>query len=117
MRFLVDAQLPPMVAEILTTKGHDAIHTRTLPKGNLTPDEQILSVCEHEDRILLTKDLDFYHSKLIRDLPAKLVIIKTGNMRTRPFLDFIRRNISTLETALEQGSFVEIHEHELVIIR
>jgi len=117
MRFLVDAQLPPLVAEILRERGHDAIHTRSLLLSNRTPDGDILDICETEERILLTKDLDFYHSKQVRDIPAKLVVIKTGNMRTRPFLDFIRRNVSTMESALEQGCFVEVYEHGLVILR
>jgi predicted nuclease of predicted toxin-antitoxin system len=31
MKFLVDAQLPIRLAQLLQTAGHDTIHTRELP--------------------------------------------------------------------------------------
>ena len=34
MKFLVDVQLPRRLARWLQASGHDAIHTRDLPKGN-----------------------------------------------------------------------------------
>jgi predicted nuclease of predicted toxin-antitoxin system len=34
MKFLVDAQLPRRLAQWLQAEGHEAVHTRDLPKGN-----------------------------------------------------------------------------------
>ena len=117
MRFLVDAQLPPLVAAILREHGHDAVHTRSLVKHNNTPDSDILSICQHEDRVLITKDLDFYHSKTVRNMPHQLVMVKVGNMRAQAFLDLVKRNVGLLCTALEQGELIELHEDSVVILR
>lgn len=31
--------------------GHDARHTRELPDGNATSDEDIMTIADHEDRV------------------------------------------------------------------
>ncbi len=60
MRFIVDAQLPASLADIFT--GHDFIHTRDLLLGNKTSDNEINALSVNEERILITKDSDFYYS-------------------------------------------------------
>lgn len=44
MRFIVDANLPANVAEIISAHGHEAIHTSELLAGNATQDNDILVV-------------------------------------------------------------------------
>ena len=49
MKFLVDAQLPQKLAIEMQAAGHDVVHTFNLPKGNATPDNEIIGstrVCE-----------------------------------------------------------------------
>jgi predicted nuclease of predicted toxin-antitoxin system len=41
MKFLVDAQLPRRLAHRLRDRGHDALHTLDLERGNRTPDRQL----------------------------------------------------------------------------
>ena len=38
MRFLIDAQLPKSLADFLSQKGHESIHTLELPDKNRTTD-------------------------------------------------------------------------------
>lgn len=66
MRFLVDAQLPHRLAAALMHAGHDARHTRELPDGNATSDEDIMTFADQEDRVVMTKDGDFRNSHLLR---------------------------------------------------
>jgi hypothetical protein len=58
MRFLLDENVPPAVADVLTLKGHDVqtIH-RTAYEGS--PDSFIWSLAAQDERILVTRDLDF----------------------------------------------------------
>jgi predicted nuclease of predicted toxin-antitoxin system len=83
MRFLVDAHLPPSLCAVLQAAGHDAIHTHQLAAQNRTPDEVINELSLQEQRAVITKDTDFYHSHLLRGKPWKLLLIRTGNIRTR----------------------------------
>ncbi|MFM8830735.1 MAG: DUF5615 family PIN-like protein [Spartobacteria bacterium] len=54
MRFLVDAQLPRILAEELVKNGHHAIHTRDLPLENHTSDEEIRQIADREDMVVVS---------------------------------------------------------------
>jgi predicted nuclease of predicted toxin-antitoxin system len=66
MKFIVDAQLPVRLARFLKTSGCDTIHTRDLPRENATPDNEINTVSIQQNRILVTKDVDFVNSFLTK---------------------------------------------------
>ncbi len=44
MKFIVDAQLPFGIAQLLKSKGFDAIHTDDLPDKERTTDNQIRAI-------------------------------------------------------------------------
>ncbi len=54
MRFLVDAQLPRILAEELRKEGYYAIHTRDLPGENQTSDSEISKIADLEDMIVVS---------------------------------------------------------------
>jgi predicted nuclease of predicted toxin-antitoxin system len=58
MRFLLDMNLPPALAEWLRAEGHDAIHVVEAGLGEL-PDSAIFEHAAVERRIVVTFDLDF----------------------------------------------------------
>jgi predicted nuclease of predicted toxin-antitoxin system len=58
VKFLVDAQLPPRLVNLLCETGHDAIHTSALLHGNSSTDEEVTERAEADDRVVVTKDLD-----------------------------------------------------------
>ena len=41
MKFLIDAQLPKVLAEFFRERGFDAVHTLELPNKNVTGDSEI----------------------------------------------------------------------------
>jgi predicted nuclease of predicted toxin-antitoxin system len=76
MKFLLDAQLPPTLKQLFADKGYDCIHTLDLDLGNNTPDKVINSISVNEQRILITKDSDFFDSFIIRNEPYKFILVK-----------------------------------------
>ncbi len=58
MKFLVDAQLPVKLAQLLRQKGYNTIHTKELPEQNKTPDGEINRLSIEQQRVVITKDLD-----------------------------------------------------------
>lgn len=108
MKFIVDAQLPPSWARILSSKGYDTLHTTELEKGNLTSDLEIIELALKEDRVVISKDIDFLHSFLANNQPRKLVFVKLGNLRIREMNDYLTANFSTILLALNEGSLVEL---------
>jgi predicted nuclease of predicted toxin-antitoxin system len=58
VRYLIDANLSPVVAERLRQAGHDAVHVGEL--GLLTaPDDEILSRAARDERVIVSADADF----------------------------------------------------------
>jgi uncharacterized protein with PIN domain len=56
MKFLVDAQLPHLLAIRIRELGHSARHTLDLCGGNRTPDADIAALADREDEVVVTKD-------------------------------------------------------------
>ncbi len=108
MKFLVDAHLPPGLCALLQAAGHDAVHTRSLTSENRTPDEVINELSLKGQRVVVTKDSDFYHSHLLHGKPWKLLLIRTGNIRTRDLKALFQQHLPTIVAALNQNSLVEL---------
>lgn len=108
MRFLVDAHLPRRLCATLARHGHDAVHTVGLPDQNRTKDSVINQISIAEQRIVISKDTDFFYSHLLRGCPWKLLLIRTGNISTRDLCDVFERNLPSIEAALQLYTLVEV---------
>lgn len=69
MKFTVDAQLPRRLVILLRRLGYEAQHTWGLDDGNRTPDETIAQLADREKAIVVTKDLDFVNSHILKASP------------------------------------------------
>ena len=58
MKFLVDNQLPPMLARFLVTQDHDVRHVTDLGLGD-ADDERLRQRAAEEGRVIISKDEDF----------------------------------------------------------
>lgn len=58
MRFLVDNALSPVLANLLSRAGHDALHVRTIDLQR-AEDLVIFDKAAAEDRIVVSADTDF----------------------------------------------------------
>lgn len=106
MKFLVDAQLPFRLKKWLIEQGHDAIHTDDLPDKHLTSDNDIIIIAEREDRIVISKDSDFYQHNLIRGAPKRILFITTGNIVNKELIRLFELNFLTIENSFNSGSNV-----------
>jgi predicted nuclease of predicted toxin-antitoxin system len=116
MKFLVDAHLPPSLCTVLSDAGHEALHTSALPAQNRTTDRVINELSLREQRVVVTKDVDFYHSHLLRGEPWKLLLVRTGNIRTRELAQLVRQHLTAIEAALEGNSLVELDRQEVRVV-
>jgi predicted nuclease of predicted toxin-antitoxin system len=108
MKFLVDAHLPASLCRLLGERGHDVRHTRDLAAGNRAADEALIVVARREQRVVVTKDADFYHSHLLHGEPEKLVLVRVGNLRKRDLLRHFSEHLPALEKALRKHDLVEL---------
>jgi predicted nuclease of predicted toxin-antitoxin system len=115
MKFIVDAQLPFLLVELLNQKGCDAIHTDDLDLKERTTDNEIRVIEESESRIVITKDDDFLDSYLIKKSPPKLLLVTKGNIKNRQLLDLFRFHIRTIVESFGTNNYLELNNDELII--
>lgn len=115
MKFLVDAQLPVRLARILQDSGYDTLHTRDLPRQNATSDTEINATSIQQSRIVITKDVDFVQSFLLRKQPYKLLLITTGNIKNSDLEALFLKSLSNLASLFEQHSYIEMSREAIVV--
>ena len=115
MKFLIDAQLPMRIANLLDNLGYDVIHTKNLPLKNATPDSEINKLSILEQRIVITKDKDFLDSFLIKQEPYKLLLITTGNISNKQIEQLFLQNITQIIELFLTDDFLEMTRDSLII--
>lgn len=116
MKFLVDAQLPNALSDLLKQKGFDCIHTSDLPQKNLTPDSSIINISKKEERIVITKDSDFYHSFILKREPHKVLFVRVGNLKLSKLLKLFDANLESIVNKFKSGNMVEITSEDIRIL-
>lgn len=117
MKFIVDAQLPKNLAYLLREKGYNVIHTSELSAGNDTTDAEINRLSLAENRIVISKDSDFYDSFTAKKEPYKLLHIKTGNIRNSELIELFSKNLELILKEISEGSVVQISRNYIIKIQ
>jgi predicted nuclease of predicted toxin-antitoxin system len=104
MKFFVDAHFSVRLKHGLNDHGEDALHTSDLPKGNQTPDKEIIAFATEEARIVITKDHDFIEYRIIHQQPDQLLMISTGNIANRELIALFEVNFPTIKELFQAGN-------------
>ncbi len=108
MKFLIDNQLPKVLAEHLRAKGHDCQHVLEVGLSD-APDISIGRYSEAQERILISKDEDFLYLANQPKSKIRLVWVRLGNCRTAALLAAFDRLWPTIESCFAAGDrIVEI---------
>ena len=114
MKFIVDAQLPKGIVQILRDEGIDAIHTDDLPNKERTTDNEIMVISKTENRIIITKDTDFIDVHYIKNLPKKLLLITTGNIKNKALYTSFKKNLEKLIHLFGECDVVEMDNTTII---
>ncbi len=102
MRFLVDAQLPPALASLLTQHGHQAEHLVDI--GLRHADDSLIwrHALQHQ-AVLITKDEDFPH-RLRQSTTAPIIVwLRIGNTSRKSLLQWFQPLIPKIIELIERG--------------
>jgi predicted nuclease of predicted toxin-antitoxin system len=105
------------LAYALREKGFDALHTSELPNGNDTTDAQINRLSLAENRVVISKDADFYESFTAKKEPYKLLHVKTGNIKNAQLIELFDRNLELIINELDESSVVQITQNHIIKIQ
>ncbi len=115
MRIQLDENLHPDVAELLNGDGHDAL---TVWDQNLrgSSDSAIASVIQHENRALITLDLDFSD---IRTYPPSqfcgMIVLPVGSHSRKHVIEVVTRLLPMLRTQDPKGQLWIVDEQNVRI--
>lgn len=105
MKFLIDNQLPKVLAEYLRALGHDSQHVLDVGLADAS-DTSICRYAESEDRILISKDEDFLYLSNQPRSRIRLIWVRLGNCRTTALLAAFDRFWPTIESCFAAGDKV-----------
>ncbi len=108
MKFLVDNQLPATLAQLLVSRGHEAIHV--LEVGlDAAKDEEVWNHALKNSMVLITKDEDFSRRASRPDASVQVVWVRLGNCRKTALFSAFDSVLPQLLAALDAGNkLVEI---------
>lgn len=102
MRFLIDAQLPPALAERLTALGHEAEH---VANAGLTgaADSEIWKHAVAVGAVVVSKDEDFANRAQDPGGTTQVVWIRLGNVTNAGLWRALEPRLDEIVGALEAG--------------
>jgi predicted nuclease of predicted toxin-antitoxin system len=80
VKFWIDAQLPPLLAEWLSAQFNvEAVALRTLGMRDAA-DEEIFQAAQQQDIVIISKDSDFVELISRYEPPPQLIWVTCGNV-------------------------------------
>ncbi len=99
MRFLVDAQLPPALADWLRIRGHEAQAVRDIGLRD-ADDREIWTRAARDGAVIVTKDEDFAMLATANADGPRILWVRTGNLVNRLLLARLAAMWPEIETHL-----------------
>lgn len=107
MRFLVDENLSPRLAVLLTASGHDAVHIRDLGLEGVS-DADAMSTAVDDGRVIISADTDFgallAHSRATE--PSVILVRALVDRRPPELAGILLANLERLSGHLQAGAIV-----------
>ena len=115
MKFLVDAQLPIRLVQVLEAAGHDARHTTDLPNGNRSTDREVAEAADADSRVVVHEGRGLPRQPPALRRPAPPPRRRDGQHRNTPLLELVERWTESLIEAFEEADFVELNADTVVV--
>jgi len=103
--FLIDAQLPPSLAEALRRAGRQSVHLAELDLLKAT-DRQIWEEALSRSAVLVTKDRDFPSLRVATNNGPTILWVRVGNTDNRTLITQVLRALPAIVDAVERGETV-----------
>jgi predicted nuclease of predicted toxin-antitoxin system len=118
VKFLIDNNLSPLLAEGLKAAGHDAVHLRDLGM-QAAPDLAVLQRALVDERVLVSADTDFggLLSRSRATGPSVLLIRRLAGRRAAEQSAIILANLDQIAEDLTAGAVVVIGDDWIRIRR
>ncbi len=110
MNFLIDAQLPPALARLIISLGHEAVHVEEVGIL-LSTDQAIWNYAVANAQTIITKDEDFRNILLLASAQTTPVVwVRIGNCANAALVQWFQPLFPQVLEHLQQGEkLVELY--------
>jgi len=117
LRFIIDTQLPPLLSDFLNKRGFDSTHVVEYPLREFTPDAEVVSIAIKENRIVVSKDFDFFDHFLLKNYPPAILLLQVGNIKNRELFVFMENHMDVICKLFSENieRMILINQHKIVI--
>jgi predicted nuclease of predicted toxin-antitoxin system len=106
MKFLIDAQLPPAPAHVITSFGHHAIHVEAV-QLLVAHDAAIWTYAVDLQHVIVTKDEDFKNMLLLATARKTPVVwVRIGNCSNAALTQWFQPLFPQVLEHLQQGEYL-----------
>jgi predicted nuclease of predicted toxin-antitoxin system len=118
MRFLLDNDLSPKLADFLRAAGHDVVHVRDIGLGSAT-DAVVIDEARAQGTVLISADTDFgtLLARTHATRPSFLLMRRASGRRAPEQAAIILGNLDTVRADLGAGPIVVLGDATLRIRR
>ncbi|MDZ7624209.1 MAG: DUF5615 family PIN-like protein [Ignavibacteriaceae bacterium] len=111
-QFLVDVNLPkrfnffnsPLFTHIVDIDAH-------------MTDQQVWDYAIENEKVILTKDADFYDKFMSSEVSPKVVFFQLGNLSLKELHNFFMINWGDIISHLEEGSMIVVKKDQIKVIK
>jgi predicted nuclease of predicted toxin-antitoxin system len=102
VKLLIDAQLPPALASVLSDLGHDARHVRSVGLRSAA-DPAVWSYAIRAGVTILTKDEDFAVRRLRESDGPVIIWLRVGNCSRAALIQWLVPLLGSIEQMIAAG--------------
>lgn len=106
MKFLCDVHISYKVVSYLRSKGFEAVHVNDILDRWHTKDDAICQYADEHGMAVVSKDMDFKNSFLIKGSPQKLIKLNLGNLSNSRLIELFSENLEAIIQLQKYGSFM-----------
>jgi predicted nuclease of predicted toxin-antitoxin system len=105
VNFLIDENLSPRVAELMTKAGHNAVHVRDL-RATSAPDAAIMALAVADERVIVSADTDFgaLLAQSRATEPSVILVRELLELRPPELVNIILAQLELLQSHLRTGA-------------
>jgi predicted nuclease of predicted toxin-antitoxin system len=104
LSFIIDTQLPPVLAAFFNRKGFSAAHTsKIVSNGQFMTDDEIISIAIDNNLIVVTKDKDFVDYFFTKGYPPRILQLQVGNIKNDNLVNLLDANLNEISKLFNSG--------------
>lgn len=117
MKVLCDVHISYKLVNFFIDNGIEAVHINNILNKWNTKDKDICNHADLNNFVVITKDVDFRNSHIVKRTPKKLIRIILGNISNNELIEIFRKNLTDIKKKFKKEyCYIEIRKANISVI-